>query len=85
MHDFDNSHSEFVTHSGRQFGGEPMWLGKHEQIAWLSFTRHCELAPQGDGTHGFTIAILNEIYEVLSYENKLLSSGEQTFCRGIFV
>lgn len=46
-------HSAFRVHSGRQFGGRPMYFGVHEQTAVSSLTtRHCEFGPQGDGTHG---------------------------------
>jgi len=40
-------------HSGLQFGGDPMNSGKQEQDGVSPFTWHCELGPQGDGTHGF--------------------------------
>lgn len=39
-------------HSGRQFGGFPMYSCKQVQIA-LSFTAlHVLYGPQGDGLHG---------------------------------
>lgn len=46
-------HSEFIEHSGRQFGGEPMYVGKHEHAKLSPLTRHSEFAPHGDGMHGF--------------------------------
>jgi len=39
-------------HSGLQFGGDPINSAKHEQEGVSPFTWHCELGPQGDGTHG---------------------------------
>jgi len=41
-------------HSGLQLGGDPMNSGKQEQDGVSPFTWHCELGPQGDGTHGFS-------------------------------
>jgi hypothetical protein len=47
---FESSQSELVTHSGRQEGGEPVIVGRHEQIGW-SFRPclHCEFGPHGEG------------------------------------
>lgn len=46
-------HSEFVIHSGLQDGGDPIILGRHEQIAWpLGPCLHCEFKPHCDGKHG---------------------------------
>lgn len=45
-------HSEFVIHSGLQFGGLPIISGRHEQEAWSPTTRHWAFDPQGDGWHG---------------------------------
>jgi hypothetical protein len=50
-------HSELMVHSGRQFGERPTKLGKQEQAPVLPITRHCELGPQGDGTHGFIFTV----------------------------
>jgi hypothetical protein len=47
-------HSELMVHSGRQFGGEPVYVGRQEQEGEPPTSRHCEFAPQGLGTHGFT-------------------------------
>lgn len=46
-------HSPFDTHSGRQFGGDPMKVLRQEHDGESPITRHSELGPQGDGTHGF--------------------------------
>lgn len=46
--------SEFITHSGLQFGGEPRWLGKHLHTARSSLTLQTLFEPHGDGKHGFT-------------------------------
>lgn len=46
-------HSLLLTHSGRQFGGEPMKLGAHEHDGEFPLTWHWEFGPQGDGKHGF--------------------------------
>jgi hypothetical protein len=42
-----------TTHSGLQFGGEPIFPGKHEQAGLSPTARHSELGPQGEGIHGF--------------------------------
>jgi hypothetical protein len=36
------AHSEFTIHSGRQFGGEPMYVGRHEQDGEPLLSLHCE-------------------------------------------
>lgn len=33
-------HSALTTHSGRQAGGIPKYVGKHEHTAWLLTSRH---------------------------------------------
>lgn len=33
-------HSELTTHSGLQFGGEPMYSGRHEHTACSFTVRH---------------------------------------------
>lgn len=48
------THSELLTHSGLQFGGEPMNSGRQEQEGESPTSLHCELGPQGEGWHGFT-------------------------------
>lgn len=45
-------HSEFVTHSGLQLGGEPIKSFKHEQEGLSPFALHSELGPQGEGLQG---------------------------------
>jgi len=42
-----------MTHSGRQLGGLPIYVGWHEHDGVPPTSLHCELGPQGDGTHGF--------------------------------
>lgn len=46
-------HSELTRHSGRQFGGAPMYVGRHEQDGEPLKSLHCEFDPHGDGMHGF--------------------------------
>jgi len=54
LHALERSHSELLTHSGRQDGGEPVMVGRHEQIACpFVASLHWELGPHGDGLHGF--------------------------------
>lgn len=48
------AHSEFTLHSGRQYGGIPLYSGKHEHDGWPLSGTHRELGPQGLGTQGFT-------------------------------
>lgn len=45
-------HSALIVHSGLQFGGLPLYVGKQEQDGTPPISRHSENAPQGDGTHG---------------------------------
>jgi hypothetical protein len=47
-------HSELMTHSGLQLGGLPMYEGRHEHDGVPPTSRHCELGPHGEGTHGLT-------------------------------
>lgn len=44
-----------MIHSGRQFGGEPKYDGKHEHDGVFPTFLHCEFAPQGEGTQGSRI------------------------------
>lgn len=46
-------HSAFMVHSGRQFGGLPMYVAIQEQDGTFPVSRQMELGPHGDGTHGF--------------------------------
>lgn len=46
-------HSGLITHSGLQFGGLPMKLGKQEQDGEPLISLHSLFDPQGEGTHGF--------------------------------
>ena len=47
---FESSHSELLTHSGRHEGGEPVIVGRHEQIGCpFEPSLHCEFGPQGLG------------------------------------
>lgn len=45
-------HSGFVTHSGRQCGGLPMYSGEHEQIAFWFTDLHILYGPHGEGLQG---------------------------------
>ena len=45
-------HSELIVHSGRQFGGDPTYAGRHEQDGDPFKSRHCAFAPQGEGLQG---------------------------------
>lgn len=42
-----------LIHSGLQFGGDPIKVGKHEQDGDSPITLHCAFGPQGDGWQGF--------------------------------
>lgn len=53
MHASRLAHSPLLMHSGRQFGGDPIKLGRHEQDGKLLINWHCELGPQGFGRQGF--------------------------------
>ena len=44
--------SGLMVHSGLQFGGVPIYVGKQEQEGVLPTLRHCELGPHGFGRHG---------------------------------
>lgn len=46
-------HSLLLTHSGLQFGGEPINSSKQEHDGDSPCTLHWEFGPQGDGIHGF--------------------------------
>jgi hypothetical protein len=51
---FESSHSELLTHSGRHEGGEPVIVGRHEQIGCpFGPSLHWEFGPHCDGWHGF--------------------------------
>lgn len=58
IHALSSEHSEFVVHSGRQVGGTPTYPDKQEQTACSLTSRHCELAPQGDGWHLLTYSLI---------------------------
>lgn len=51
-------HSELIEHSGRQFGGAPMYVGRHEQAGLSPINLHSEFAPHGVGMHGFFGSVL---------------------------
>lgn len=53
MHAKFDGHSEFVIHSGRQFGGDPKNSGIHEHDGESPTALHCEFGPHGVGWHGF--------------------------------
>lgn len=46
--------SEFVVHSGRQFGGLPMYDRKHEHDGEPLMSLHSEKGPHGEGKQGLT-------------------------------
>lgn len=48
-------HSSFIEHSGLQFGGRPIYCGKHEQAGVDPTIRHWEFGPHGEGEHGFRL------------------------------
>lgn len=54
LHVFSEGHSALTTHSGLQFGGDPLYSGKHEQMLRPFETLHWLFGPQGDGWHGLT-------------------------------
>lgn len=46
-------HSELIVHSGLQFGGPPIYVGKQVQTGdWLT-SLHSLFGPHGEGTQGF--------------------------------
>lgn len=55
MHDKWIGHSLLLTHSGLQFGGEPINSDKQEHDGDCPWTLHWEFNPQGDGIQGFPI------------------------------
>lgn len=54
MHAMSFGHSEFVMHSGRQFGGLPRNVSRQAHDGEFPTSLHIELGPQGEGWHGFT-------------------------------
>lgn len=52
MHALLLAHSELITHSGLQFGGEPInvWRQEHDGIPLMFL--HSAFCPHGDGWHG---------------------------------
>lgn len=57
-------------HSGRQFGGFPIKVSKHAQIAWPLASLHMLFGPHGDGSHGLITGAesTNEIHYISSYK-----------------
>ena len=53
MHALVDGHSGLIVHSGRQFGGVPMYPVKHEQAGLSPLTAHSAFGPQGEGWQGF--------------------------------
>lgn len=43
------AHSCAMVHSGRQLGGAPRYVGRHEQAGEPFWLRHCAFGPHGDG------------------------------------
>jgi hypothetical protein len=54
-------HSELLTHSGRQLGGEPTYSFKHEHDGESPIGRHSEFGPHGDGWQGFVDGVCNGV------------------------
>lgn len=52
--------SEFITHSGLQFGGFPIKVGKQAQDGLPPISLHSELGPHGVGTQGFCSVMTGE-------------------------
>lgn len=48
-------HSEFIIHSGLQFGGLPIYPTTQEHEGRPLMSWHIEFAPHGAGTHGFIL------------------------------
>lgn len=46
------SHSELETHSGLQFGGDPMYVGLQEQDGLVPIALQSAFGPQGNGKQG---------------------------------
>lgn len=46
-------HSAFETHSGRQFGGDPIYSLRQEHDGESPTGRHSAFGPHGEGLHGF--------------------------------
>lgn len=47
-----DSHSLLLVHSGRQFGGDPLYSGKQEQDGEPLISLHSEFGPHGEGSQG---------------------------------
>lgn len=54
MHANLSAHSLLLIHSGLQFGGDPIYSGKHEQDGNSLITLQIAFCPQGDGRQGST-------------------------------
>jgi hypothetical protein len=53
MHAKLSLHSEWLLHSGRQLGGDPVKSGKQEHLACSLIFWQLEFGPQGEGWQGF--------------------------------
>lgn len=51
-------HSALIVHSGLQFGGLPLYVGKQEHDGTPPISRHSENMPQGDDMHGSLVISL---------------------------
>lgn len=67
IHALFDGHSALTTHSGRQPGGDPIYCGRHEQMACSLLTLHWLLGPQGLGVHGLTGTGAAEEMERINY------------------
>lgn len=65
--------SDWITHSGRQFGGRPIYSFKQEHTGWLLISRHCENCPQGLGIHGW----VGSLYSGVSKYKDTIRFGKQ--------
>lgn len=52
IQDLVDGQSGFMTHSGLQLGGVPMYDGRQAHSGLLLTLRHWEFGPHGDGTQG---------------------------------
>lgn len=50
-------HSALIVHSGRQFGGDPIYSDKQEQDGMSLMLLQTEFGPHGDGTQGFFVNV----------------------------
>lgn len=61
-----------MVHSGLQFGGDPMYVGKQEHEGAPPISRHSLLGPHGDGMHGFFIETSTAAAKIFYWEYKIV-------------